>query len=191
MQTSATTRRGSRLVGKEIKKDNRLDLFGATPPPEELQALMSICASIQHKRKPHRLMSLDVSRLPFQKPRLSGRSLSKSRWRTEHMATRSTWQRSVCVRMGQEMLRQIGSESTPSSCRNFVSIVGRASPCNFKHQTRDLSLTFYGHNFTSSGTIEDLTWLHNALANPKKPYKKTDQDLQPRHAEISSSSTWV
>ena len=61
-------------VGKEIKKDKRLDLFAATPPLEALKAVVSICASSQYKKKPHRLMSIDVCRAYF-KTRLSGWSI--------------------------------------------------------------------------------------------------------------------
>ena len=55
----------SRLVGKEIKRDKRLDLFAATPPPGALKAVLSICASSQYKKKPNRLVSIDVSRAYF------------------------------------------------------------------------------------------------------------------------------
>ena len=44
----------SRRVGREIKKDNRLDLFSATPPLETLKALMSICAQGQKRVRPLR-----------------------------------------------------------------------------------------------------------------------------------------
>ena len=55
----------SRRVGKEIKKDKQLDLFAATPPLGALKAVLSICAFRQHKKKTHRLMSIDVSRAYF------------------------------------------------------------------------------------------------------------------------------
>ena len=37
----------SRLVGRELKLDNRLDLFAATPPLEALRIMCAICANIQ------------------------------------------------------------------------------------------------------------------------------------------------
>ena len=42
----------SRLVGKEIKTDSRLDLFSATPPLEVLKMLMSVCAQGQGGEEP-------------------------------------------------------------------------------------------------------------------------------------------
>ena len=39
----------SRLVGREIKNDDRLDLFAATPPLETLKFLVSMCARTGNK----------------------------------------------------------------------------------------------------------------------------------------------
>ena len=58
----------SRLVGREIKKDKRNDLFAATPPLESLRFLLSICASHQKSRRPddnHIIMVNDVKRAYF------------------------------------------------------------------------------------------------------------------------------
>ena len=56
-----------RMVGWELKLDNRLDLFAATPPLEALRMICSICAS--HQRRLHgrdfRMMSIDVRRAYF------------------------------------------------------------------------------------------------------------------------------
>jgi hypothetical protein len=55
----------SRLVGREIKTDTRLDLFAATPPLESLRLICSICASNQARTQPYRVMSMDVRRAYF------------------------------------------------------------------------------------------------------------------------------
>lgn len=47
-------------------------------------------------------------------------------------------------------------------------IVGKASPCNFRHGTKDLIVTVHGDDFTSSGSEEDLVWLRDTL---KKKYE--------------------
>ena len=55
----------SRLVGGEIKKDRRDDLFAATPPLESLRMLLSICASSQgnmDEAKNFVVMSNDIKR---------------------------------------------------------------------------------------------------------------------------------
>ena len=54
----------SRLVGREIKTDNRLDLFAATPPLETLKVLISKCARGQNRKKGHelRMATIDIKR---------------------------------------------------------------------------------------------------------------------------------
>ena len=41
----------ARLVGREIKRDRRDDLFAATPPLESLRMILSICASNQRRSR--------------------------------------------------------------------------------------------------------------------------------------------
>ena len=55
----------SRLVGREIRTDSRLDLFAATPPLESLRIICSMCASNQDRRNPYMIMSVDVRRAYF------------------------------------------------------------------------------------------------------------------------------
>ena len=52
-------------MARKPRRRSDLDLFAATPPLESLKAVLSICASSQYKKKPHRLMSIDVSRAYF------------------------------------------------------------------------------------------------------------------------------
>ena len=58
----------SRLVGREIKTNERPDLFAATPPLESLRYVLSLCASTQEGAKPHRVLSVDVKRAYFYAP---------------------------------------------------------------------------------------------------------------------------
>ncbi len=53
----------SRLVGREIRKDNRLDLFAATPPLESLRYIISKCA--RNRRKGSKILTVDVRRAYF------------------------------------------------------------------------------------------------------------------------------
>ena len=41
------------------------DVFAATPPLESLKYIISRCASAQHRQRPHRILSIDVSRAYF------------------------------------------------------------------------------------------------------------------------------
>ena len=56
----------SRLVGREIKKDNRMDLFSATPPLEAMKTLVALCAQGASQGK--RLAVVDVKRAYFYAP---------------------------------------------------------------------------------------------------------------------------
>ena len=51
----------SRLVGREIKRDKRQDLFSPTPPLEVLKLLIAYCSKNQRTDKPKRSGVIDVS----------------------------------------------------------------------------------------------------------------------------------
>jgi hypothetical protein len=61
-------------------------------------------------------------------------------------------------------------------------IVGKASPCNFRHATRDLIVTVHGDDFTSSGSEEDLVWLKGVMEN-KYEIKSTILGPEDNHAQ--------
>ena len=130
----------SRLVGREIKKDQRPDLFAATPPLESLRFVVSLCASTQGEARPHRLLTVDVKRAYFYAPvkrpiyivlpaedRLPGDEEMVGRLNLSLYGTRDAAQN-----WSREYTR------TLTSC-GFI--VGSTSPCNFYHPTRDLALT--------------------------------------------------
>ena len=52
---------GSGIVAKEMKIDNRPELFAATPPLEFIKCLILRCASRQTRARPSRLMIQDIS----------------------------------------------------------------------------------------------------------------------------------
>ena len=58
----------SRIVAKEIRTDNRPELFAATPPLEFIKYLVSRCASRQRRARPSRLMIQDISKAYFFAP---------------------------------------------------------------------------------------------------------------------------
>ena len=55
----------ARLVGRELKLDNRFDLFAATPPLEALRLICAICANHKFRDNPFRILSVDVRRAYF------------------------------------------------------------------------------------------------------------------------------
>ena len=52
----------SRLVGREVKYDKRLDLFSETPPLETLKLLCSMCARGETGPEPYRFAVIDIER---------------------------------------------------------------------------------------------------------------------------------
>ena len=148
----------SRLVGREIKTDSRLDLFAATPPLESLRLMCSICASNQDGPSPYRIMAVDVKRAYFYakvtrpvyieipiedfEPGDEGRvaKLNLSLYGTRDAA--QNWAREYTT-----FLKECGFE------------VGVASPCNFRHEYWGIALTVHGDDFTATGPTASLKWL--------------------------------
>ena len=148
----------SRLVGREIKKDQRLDMFAATPPIETMRFLASQCAQRQGQSKPWRMGVIDVRRAYFYAPAtrpiyveipvedredgdedVVGR-LQMSLYGTRDAAMNWTVEYST-------YLRQLGFKQ------------GTASPCNFRHSKLDLNTTVHGDDFLMAGPLNSLKWL--------------------------------
>ena len=155
----------ARLVGREIKKDKREDLFAATPPLESLRMILSICASNQYNLDPeerYMVMSNDVKRAYFYAPATRPvyiiipaedhepgdhdkvGKLNLSLYGTRDAAM--NWAAKFT-----EFLNGIGFET------------GAASPCNFYNADRQISVTVHGDDFTSTGRERDLNWLKNCM----------------------------
>ncbi len=169
----------ARLVGREIKRDQRLDLFAATPPLESLKLILSKCASNQHyaaESDRFVIMYNDVKRAYFHAPAkrpvyikipdedfepgdedrvgVLNLSLYGTRDAAKNWAAKYT-----------EVLRNIGFQ------------VGLASPCNFYHEGKDISVTVHGDDFTSTGTEANLKWLRVKL---KEEFEMKTEVLGPK-----------
>lgn len=55
-------------MARELKKDNRQDLYSPTPPLETLKMLIADCAKRQGERNPPRIGIFDISRAYFYAP---------------------------------------------------------------------------------------------------------------------------
>ena len=170
----------ARLVGREIKRSQRLDLFAATPPLESLKLIISICASNQfHEDPAHRfvVMANDVKRAYFYAP-----------------ATRPVYitipdedyEEGDEHRVGRLNLSLYGTRDAAMNwaakytevLRGLGFQVGSASPCNFFHGGRQISVTVHGDDFTSTGTAHDLEWLDMKF---KEEFEIKTEVLGPRH----------
>ena len=109
----------SRLVGREIKKDNRLDLFSATPPLEALKLLLSMCAKKHKARDPWRVAVIDIKRAYFYAPTRPSVFIeipsedyeAGDECKVAHLKR---------VYMERETQLKTGRMSTPSSCNPLV-----------------------------------------------------------------------
>jgi hypothetical protein len=174
----------SRLVGREIKMDSRLDLFAATPPLESLRLMCSMCASNQDRRDPYRIMSVDVRRAYFyvkttrpvyiEIPIEDLESGDEGRVAKLNLSLYGT--RDAAQNWAKEytrFLRECGFKS------------GLASLCNFQHSKRELMLTVHGDDFTVTGPTESLRWLQDKMQKQYDiktkflgPEKSMEQEIQ-------------
>ena len=152
----------SRLVGRELKMDKRLDLFSATPPLESLKMLCSVCARGQSGSRPLRLAAIDIKRAYFyakarrpifieipREDRLPGDEgkigiLELSLYGTRDAA--QNWAHEYTT-----FMEKLGFK------------VGKSSPCNFYHPTRRMFMTVHGDDFTVVGDDADIKWLGDAM----------------------------
>ena len=154
----------SRLVGRELKLDNRLDLFAATPPLEALRILCSMCASNQDRDEPFRIMSIDVRRAYFyakvtrpvfieipEEDREPGDELKVARLNLSLYGTRDAAQNWAAEYTGY--LLALGFEA------------GAATPTSFRHVAKDLFVTVHGDDFTVTGPDAELQWLQQRLSD--------------------------
>ena len=162
-------------MGREIKTDNRLDLFAAPPPLEVMKALISEAAMGQEGDQPLRVATIDAKRAYFYVPMkrkvyiklppedmLPGEADMLGELQLSLYGTRDAaqnWQREY-----SGYLQKIGFKQ------------GRASPCNFSHESRSLKTTCHGDDFLIIGTLNDIKWLGLEMA---KKYETKMQMLGP------------
>ena len=153
----------ARLVGRELKlKDKRLDLFAATPPLESLRLLCSICASHQNRPSPYRMLSIDVKRAYFyaEAKREVFIEIPLEDWEPgdEHKVAR--------LNLSLYGTRDAAQNWSEEFTRTLVASgfqTGKATPCNFVHQSREVYVTVHGDDFTAVGPAKDLQWFEGVM----------------------------
>ena len=125
----------SRLVGREVKHDKRLDLFSATPPLETLKFLCSMC-SVRDVITPN-------VHIPTRLP--EDRSSSKFPKRIWNLETKDVW---ASCRYGTRDAAQNWAHEYTTFLLTFGFQVERATPCNFTHRARRVHLSVHGDDFT-------------------------------------------
>ena len=148
----------SRLVGRELKQDSRLDLFAPTPPLEVLKALISYCAKSQNGHRPRRLATVDIKRAYFYAPacrRLYIRLPEEDRMPGEEDMVGE-------LQLSLYGTRDAAMNWTRQYTNHLVGLGfqrGKASACNFVHEGRNIRLTCHGDDFDIVAAEEDIRWL--------------------------------
>ena len=150
----------ARLVGREMKTDNRLDLFAGTPPLEALKMVLSKCASNQRGRQPYRVMTIDVKRTYFYA------AAKRSVFIEIPAEDRVPGDENMVGRLNLSLYgtRDAAQNWTEEYTRTMVRAgfkVGKASPCDFYHEEWDVAVTVHGDDFTACGP-------ESALKTPEK-----------------------
>ena len=156
----------SRLVGREVKYDKRLDLFSAALPLETLKFLCSMYARGQICPEPYRLAVIDIKRAYFN-------ALARRPIFIEIPQTGLELGDEGCL--GQLQLSLYGTRDAAQNWAHEYTTflpsigfqVGRASPCNFTHRPRRVHLTVHGDCFTVMASAKQIAWLGKAM---KKRY---------------------
>ena len=148
----------SRLVGREVKYDKRLDLFSATPPLETLKFLCSMCARGQTGPEPYRLAVIDIKRAYFYAPARRPIFIEIPKEDLEPGDEGCVGQLQLSLYGTRDAAQNWAHEYT-TFLLSLGFQVGRASPCNFTHRTRRIHLTVHGDDFTVVASAKQITWL--------------------------------
>ena len=151
-----------RLVAKEIKRDERPELFAATPPLGALRMLISSVASRGEGGSSYRIMTNDVSRAYFHalaKRRVFVQLPPEDILPGEH---------DLCGELDYSMYgaRDAALNWSEAYGEHLLSIGfqrGVASPCLFYHPARDIKTRVHGGDYVSAADPTELKWLKEQL----------------------------
>ena len=148
-----------RLVAQEVNTYKDDDFFAATPPLEALRLLLSHVATEQKGSGGRNIMILDAKKahLHAYAEREIYVELPPERRRP-----------GVCGRLIRSLY---GTRDAPALWERFAAsqledlgfIRGSASPCVFRHASRDLVVLIHGDDFVFAGAAADLVWVHKEL----------------------------
>ncbi len=152
----------SRLVAKEIKVDDRPELFAATPPTESLRLLVSIAASMDSGKTKKKIMVNDVSRAYFH---------AAAQREVDVEIPKEDDRRQNGKKCGRLNLSMYGTRDAAQNWQQRYSThlksvgftQGRATPCVFKHQQKGIDTLIHGDDYVSIGPASGLHWLRVEL----------------------------
>ena len=154
----------SRLVGREIKNDNRLDLFAATPPLETLKFLTAMCAKGQNGSHRKRMAVIDIKSAYFYAPSKRPVFIEIPDEDKEEGDSGYIGRLELSLYGTRDAAQNWSAEYT-ATLRSWGFIVGRSSPCNFIHRDRDINMTVHGDDFAVTASSSQLKWLKEKMGS--------------------------
>ena len=147
----------ARLVGRETKIDDRLDLFVATPPFESLRMILFICTHDQHDDGPYRILSSDIKRSYF---------FAKAKRPIFMEIPIEDIEPGDETKVGRFNPSFYGIRDAAMNWQDeFTSVLmnnrfqrGKPSPCNFGNFQRKVRVTVHGDDFIPIGLRRQLIW---------------------------------
>ena len=133
----------SRLVGREIKRDKRLDLFAATPPIETLRFIVARCAQEQKRKDPWRMAVADVRRAYFYAPATRAIFIEIPTEDREAADDNMVGKLELSLYGTRDAAMNWALEYT-GYLESLGFIRGASSPCNFRHEGYELNVTVHG-----------------------------------------------
>ena len=154
----------ARLVATEVNTFKSDDFFASTPPLEAKRILFSTMAS---KRRDSTGRPLELSFVDVKKAYFNGvprRRLYLFLPREMGQPGRAVAKLKRCV-YGTRDAGLIWEECYSQALTAAGFKRGIASPCCFRHPSRQVSVVIHGDDFTALGAREDLLWYEDVLRN--------------------------
>ena len=158
--TAAAPNIRSRLVAMEFRRENRPDLYSATPPLEAVRMVVAMAAAAPYEPNesdPVCLMHLDVSRAYFH-------ALCKRptfiHIPDEDYEAGDEW------KLGRLRVSMYGTREAARNWEDTYSDIlekagfrrGISTPCVFTHDSREIRIVVHGDDFLAIGRESQLKW---------------------------------
>ena len=173
----------SRLVARQLKAHDRGNnsYFAPTPPLEALRTVLSLAATTLQGWTPNydpeaddrmQVSMMDISRAYFN-AKTDGDSPTYVALPTEDPDHEEMEALLLRHMYGTRAAADGWQEEYSSFLVEMLGFVqGRASPCLFRHNEHQISLSVHGDDFTAAGPSHQLDWFENAM---KEHYELTTQ----------------
>ena len=145
-----------RLVAQEVKTYETDEYYAATPPTEALKLVVSMAADDSRRQ----VTLVDISRAYFNAK--IGRKVYVELPLEAGYGKDFVGELNKCMYGTRDAAQ--GWEATYSEALKEIGFKrGRAHPCVFRHNGRDVNLTVHGDDFLAEGRPEALDWFEKAL----------------------------